>query len=173
MVKNVETSNEKMSPREQLDNQARKELFAAQKYKNIRYLDSKRDYVWLGAKTNWKTMEMTINKIAMGSELRRGVSMFDILKAKKPTQYTLRFGPKGYELITKDAKWEKVRKLEKEADIKVALDNFDRRLREVSRVKQERDRKAKREANQLADAETQNERDEADQNLAASLEDMA
>ena len=176
-TKNIESRNEKMSPREQLDNQARKELFAAQKLKDIRYFDSNKDYVWLGAKKNWPTMEMTINKKATWKLHREGkviTALWEMLMWKIPTtEYTLRFGPKGYELITKDGKWERTRRLQNEGEIREVLRNFDRRLREVDKVKHERDAKARREANKLADAKTQKERDDADQNLASSLEDIA
>ncbi len=40
-TKNIESRNEKMSSREQLDNQASKEFFAAQKFSETAYVDSK------------------------------------------------------------------------------------------------------------------------------------
>ena len=103
--------------------------------------------------------------------------MLDKNRGEYPVEssYTLRFGPKGYELIIKDYKkgWTRKRKLIEEAEIRDVLGNFDRRLKEVDKVKHERDAKARRESNKLADAKTQNERDEADQDLAAKLEGEA
>ena len=164
---------------EKLDKHARELLFKAQDVKGIDYRDSKWDLIWIGAKKNGTTMEMTINKVE-GSILKEVWDFFKLIVTGKPmpkkvvTQYTLRFGPKGYELITKEGeKPERSRKLTDEKEIAHVLRNFEVRLGEASREKENRKAEQRRRDNRLAETEPQNESVKGDQNPDASLEDIA
>lgn len=163
----------KLSPREKLDNHARELLFKAQDLKNIKYRDDKWDLIWIGANRKWTTMEMTINKV-LNRNYKAKKELFDPKRVEaEASQYTLRVGPKGYELITKKWRnWEKSRKLTNINEIIDVLKDFEIRFNQVEEVKLKREIRQRLNEIRLADVQTEKESNTADLDPYASLDDM-
>ena len=164
--KAVETQGEKLSPRESLAKKASdcffkvKDLVKDQEEDNFIYVDKKWDRIVLWFRQNWM-LSMVLNLYKIGDDWIT-------------TLYQLRYTNGIFELFTVDYDGtQNLRKITDKKDLDWILNNFGKRIKEASAEKERRKAEQRRRENRLAETKTQNERVEADQNLDASLENIA